>query len=253
MNGFIEQQVSEGRQVYIVCPTVEAAPEEDVAEGEFVRFDYEKSAEKLPVLKSAIEYEEKLRTLVFPKLRTAFVHGRMAGKDKDAIMRRFADGEIDILVSTTVIEVGVNVPNATLMIVENAERFGLSQLHQLRGRVGRGAAKSYCILVSDAKGENAVKRLGIMKSVSDGYKIAQYDLEMRGPGDFVTVGERGARQHGSLGFEMAGLCTDTVMLEKAFSVAKELLECDRELDNEENKALKAAVGELSGLHIASIS
>ncbi len=253
MNGFIEKQVSEGRQVYIVCPTVESAPEEEEAEGEFVRFDYERNAEKLPVLKSAIEYEEKLRTLVFPRLKTAFIHGRMSGKEKDAIMRRFADREIDILVSTTVIEVGVNVPNATVMVVENAERFGLSQLHQLRGRVGRGAEKSYCILVSDAKGENAVKRLGIMKSISDGYKIAEYDLEMRGPGDFVTVGDRGARQHGSVSFEMAGLCTDTLMLEKAFSAAAELIENDRELEKEENKALKAALGELNGLHIASIS
>ena len=253
MYGFIGQQVAEGRQIYIVCPTVEAAPEEEEAESEFVRFDFDKNAEKLPALKSAVEYEENLRKNVFPTLRTAFIHGRMQGKEKDAIMRRFADGEIDILVSTTVIEVGVNVPNATVMVVENAERFGLSQLHQLRGRVGRGAEKSYCILVSDAKGENAVKRLGIMRSVADGYKIAQYDLEMRGPGDFVTVGDRSARQHGNVNFDIAGLCTDTLMLEKAFSAASELIENDPYLEKEENKAIKAALGELNGLHIASIS
>lgn len=137
------------------------------------------------------EYAQKLQTEIFPDLKVAFVHGKMKAKEKDAVMSAFASGESDILVSTTVIEVGVDVPNANLMVVENAERFGLSQLHQLRGRVGRGAHQSYCVLVSDNKNDETRQRLKAMTKTADGFKIAEEDLRLRGPGDFF-----GLRQHG---------------------------------------------------------
>ncbi len=255
MNGFISEQIRAGRQVYIVCPTVAPKEERDEEKnGDILCFDFRDSEkEKLPELKSAVEYEKNLRENVFPQYRTAFLHGKMSGKEKTKVMSEFALGEIDILVSTTVIEVGVNVPNATVMVVENAERFGMSQLHQLRGRVGRGSEKSYCILVSDAKGEKAKKRLEIMKTVSDGYTIAKYDLEMRGPGDFVTMPGQSARQHGELDFRMAGLCTDEKLLKRAFDVAEELYALDSELTLDENKLLKNAVGDASGGRAAVIS
>ncbi len=244
MNGFISDQVKNGRQVYIVCPTVESTEElEEEKDGDILYFDFRDSErEHMPALKSAVEYERELREKTFPQYRTAFLHGKMSGKEKNAVMSAFSKGAIDILVSTTVIEVGVNVPNATLMVVENAERFGMSQLHQLRGRVGRGSAKSYCILVSDAKGEKARKRLEIMKTTSDGYTIAKYDLELRGPGDFVTLPNQSARQHGELDFRMAGLCTDTEMLNRAFEAAEELYENDPTLSRPENQILKNAIG-----------
>ncbi len=244
MNGFISEQVKAGRQVYIVCPTVESKEErEEENAGEVLYFDFRDSErESLPELKSAVDYEKDLRENVFPHFKTAFLHGRMSGKEKTRIMTEFSRGEIDILVSTTVIEVGVNVPNATLMIVENAERFGMSQLHQLRGRVGRGSEKSYCILVSDAKGEKARKRLEVMKNTSDGYTIAKYDLEMRGPGDFVSLSGQSARQHGEMGFKIAGLCTDTELLNKCFDAANELYRLDPELSLPEHALLKETIG-----------
>ncbi len=255
MNGFIRAQVESGRQVYIVCPTVEGSDAENdgEVEGEFIRFDFERSPERLPALKSAAEYERELKTRVFPTLRTALIHGRMSGAEKQDVMRRFEKGEIDILVSTTVIEVGVNVPNATVMVVENAERFGLSQLHQLRGRVGRGAEKSYCILVSDASGENAKRRLEIMRTVSDGYKIAKYDLELRGPGDLLGFGERSARQHGNFGFKLAGLCTDTVLLEKCFSEAEKLISEDPGLSLPDNARLGEEIGKTRALGASTLN
>ncbi len=255
MNGFISDQIKDGRQVYIVCPTVASKEErEEEKSGDILYFDLRDSEkEKLPELKSAVEYEKNLRENVFPQYRTAFLHGKMSGKEKNKVMSSFARGEIDILVSTTVIEVGVNVPNATVMVVENAERFGMSQLHQLRGRVGRGSEKSYCILVSDAKGEKAKKRLDVMKNTSDGYTIAKYDLEMRGPGDFVTMPGQSARQHGELDFQMAGLCTDEKMLSRAFELAEELYALDPELEFEENKLLKKVLGYASGGRAAMLS
>ena len=252
MYGFIAEQVRSGKQIYIVCPAVETQEAEE-KEDDFLYFGFEKNPEKLPKLKSAVEYENMIRTEIFPEFKTAFLHGRMNGREKDGVMRAFCAGDIDILVSTTVIEVGVNVPNATVMVVENAERFGLSQLHQLRGRVGRGADKSYCILVSDAKGENARKRLEIMRTVSDGYKIAQYDLEMRGPGDFIATSSGSARQHGELKFRIAGLCTDTLMLSKAFETAEQLVTDDPRLENPENSALRKAIGEYEALSVASLN
>ena len=209
---FTEKLVSEGRQCYIVCPLAENT------DGILTDEEYESG------LKSAAEYCEKLKTEVFPRLRIEFVHGKMKPAAKDKIMKSFSSGEVDILVSTTVIEVGVNVPNAALMVIENAERFGLSQLHQLRGRVGRGKHKSYCVLMSPvikgqlADGNNpSEKRFKIMCENESGFKISQYDLEMRGPGDFF-----GRRQHGELSFKIADLAADMALIEETKKLADEI-------------------------------
>lgn len=231
LNGFIRKQTDDGGQVYVVCPAVEEIEDEetdlslgDIDENGEIR-------EKGTPLKSAVEFSDELAR-IFPDLKVAFLHGKMKSKDKDAIMQSFADGEVQILVSTTVIEVGVNVPNASLMIVENADRFGLSQLHQLRGRVGRGARKSYCVLVSDfaKKDGKANERLKIMKNSYDGYDIAERDLAMRGPGDFLRgTADSGVRQSGGVKFKLAELCEDTGLLSAAFDEARELLATDPEL------------------------
>lgn len=259
LNGFIDKQVRQGRQVYIVCPSVEEKEDEDCeGQADIITFDLgdDYSSDVGSNLKSAVQYEQELRERIFPDFTTALLHGRMSGKEKDAIMKRFSDGEIDILVSTTVIEVGVNVPNATLMIVENAERFGLSQLHQLRGRVGRGSEKSYCVLISDSKGENARKRLEVMKNNSDGYKIAQFDLQLRGPGDFIAQstsdGSISARQHGALGLKLAQYCSDTSMLDRVFKLAEETVNDVGFLDSENNR-LAIAVKNAMGLEIKTIN
>lgn len=280
LNKFIEKQVAEGGQVYIVCPTVESKDDKDSDEegAAFLELGYtapptgnstpikpdteESEAdvqqklwflpdymqnptevqpkEAKPPLKSAVEYAERLKKDVFPDRRIEFVHGKLSGAEKDGVMRRFTEGNVDILVSTTVIEVGVNVPNATLMIVEDADRFGLSQLHQLRGRVGRGLRKSYCVLVSSAKGENAVKRLNIMKNTSDGYEIAKYDLEMRGPGDFMPSAGN-TRQHGEFRFKLAGLCSDTNVLQLAYAMASQLFERDPDLTEPQHRGIREAL------------
>ena len=200
---FLHKQVEEGGQCYIVCPQVsesEDAPDER---------------------KAVTEYAETLRREVFPDLRIAFVHGKMKPKEKEAVMSAFAAGETDILVSTTVIEVGVDVPNASVMVVENAERFGLSQLHQLRGRVGRGTRKSYCVLVSDSKNDETRQRLRVMTQTGDGFRIAEEDLRLRGPGDFF-----GLRQHGLPGLRIADLGCDAALLKEAQSAADALLARD---------------------------
>ena len=185
---FIRKLVGEGRQAYIVCPMVE-------------------ENDQLPDERKAVtEYAKKLQSEVFPDLKVAFVHGKMKPKEKDAVMAAFAAHETDILVSTTVIEVGVDVPNAAVMVIENAERFGLSQLHQLRGRVGRGKHQSYCILISDNRNEETRQRLKVMTKTTDGFQIAEEDLRLRGPGDFF-----GARQHGLPGLKVADLGCDTSM------------------------------------------
>ncbi len=276
LNKFIDKQVAEGGQVYIVCPTVENKEDKDSEEegAAFLELGYTEApkgnasqplpketdvSEKLwflpdymqnpvevqpkeakPPLKSAVEYAEQLKRDIFPDRRIEFVHGRMSGAEKDGVMRRFTEGDVDILVSTTVIEVGVNVPNATLMIVEDADRFGLSQLHQLRGRVGRGQRKSYCVLVSSAKGENAVKRLDIMKNTSDGYEIAKHDLDMRGPGDFMPSAGN-TRQHGEFRFKLAGLCSDTNVLQIAYAMASQLFERDPDLTEPQHRGIREAL------------
>lgn len=220
LGGFIEKLVSEGRQVFVVCPRIEEG--EEAGDG----------------LKSAEEHAEELRQQL-PGLRIACIHGKLKAREKDEIMSRFAAGETDVLVSTTVIEVGVDVPNAALMVVENAERFGLSQLHQLRGRVGRGKHKSWCILVSDAKGEEARARLHAMTHISDGFKIAEEDLRLRGPGDFF-----GSRQHGLPELHIADLGADMNVLKAAQDAAKRLLDSDPRLERPENKRLRSRAGEL---------
>ncbi|MBQ7380968.1 MAG: ATP-dependent DNA helicase RecG [Clostridia bacterium] len=218
---FIRKQVAEGGSVYIVCPAVEEADEE---EGDLLLSELGESLpEQKTPLKSAVNYTKELSER-HPDLRISFVHGKMKSADKDKVMTAFSRGEVDVLVSTTVIEVGVNVPNACLMIVENADRFGLSQLHQLRGRVGRGTRKSYCVLVSDTRGENAVKRLKTMCATNDGYEIAETDLKLRGPGDFLRANANmGIRQSGGTEFRIADLCDDGDMLLKAFNDAEKFL------------------------------
>ena len=220
LNAFIAKLVGEGRQVFVVCPAIEADSE--------VPMD----------LVSAEEHTLELRAAL-PGLRIECIHGRMKAKPRDEIMSRFAAGEVDVLVSTTVIEVGVDVPNAALMIIENAERFGLSQLHQLRGRVGRGRHKSYCVLVSDAKGADARERLAALTHIHDGFKIAEEDLRLRGPGDFF-----GARQHGLPELHIADLGADMDVLKTAQAAAQALLAEDPALVREENRPVRQAAERL---------
>ena len=237
LNAFIEKQVAEGGQVYVVCPAVEDTEE---VGGEIDLSDIGESGEvrQKPKLRSAVQFSEYMAER-FSNLRVEYMHGRMKSAEKEDVMRRFADGEVDVLVSTTVIEVGVNVPNASLMIVENAERFGLSQLHQLRGRVGRGNRKSYCVLVSDATEGTASERLSAMCKTYDGYNIAERDLEMRGPGDFLSGGaSEEIRQSGGVRFKLAQLCDDTGLMSAAFAAARELVAKDPELlENPEMRAV----------------
>ena len=209
---FILNEVAAGRQAYIVCPLVEEGESE---------------------LLSATEYAESLKKTVLKSCRIGILHGKMKGSEKESIMRRFKNGEIDILVATTVIEVGIDVPNATVMVIENAERFGLSALHQLRGRIGRGNYQSYCILVSDNDSEKSTQRLLVMKHSSDGFKIADEDLKMRGPGDFF-----GERQHGLINLKIANLLTDMETLQEAGEAARTILAADPLLQAQKYAGLK---------------
>ena len=205
---YIKKHLDAGYQGYIVCPLVE----EDEA------------GESAPGLKAAVTYLEELVKGPFAGYRVGLLHGKMKGKEKDGVMSAFAAGELQLLVSTTVIEVGVDVPNAVIILIENAERYGLSQLHQLRGRVGRGKVKSCCILLSDAKGEAARERLRFMTSTGDGFAIAEYDLRTRGPGDFF-----GTRQHGLPQLQFADLAADGQVLAQTQRAAARLLAEDPEL------------------------
>ena len=247
LNGFIKKNIEAGGQVYIVCPAVEEEEKlvsesgETLFKNEIVSLGGE--AEEKPRLKAAVDFAKVLSEETFPEYRSAFVHGKLNGKEKDRIMSAFAAGEIDILVSTTVIEVGVNVPRATLMIVENAETFGLSALHQLRGRVGRGKRKSYCVLVSDSKTSKAKERLGILCQSNDGFAIAQKDLEMRGPGDFLEQSFGKTRQSGEFDLGIASLEKDVKLLYTAFDEAKRVLAEDPILSSEDNKLLAKALKE----------
>lgn len=250
LNGFIRKQVEEGHQVYIVCPSVEEKKEDILDTADFNPFImYEKDT---PPLKAAVDYAKELSENVFPDLNVGFLHGKMKAKDKDSIMIDFANKKIDILVSTTVIEVGVNVPNATLMVVENAERFGLSQLHQLRGRVGRGKDKSYCILVSDSHSERSLERLDIMHTTYDGYTIAERDLKMRGPGDFFSANPS-IRQSGEVNFTIAKSCSDQELLHSAFEAARSVLSVDKTLSNPDNALLRAKVEEVCEIGAKTIN
>ena len=241
LDAFIEKQIASGGQVYIVCPTVDGGEEDE--EGDLLRFAPDGRAEMnfdRPALKAAVAWQKTLAQ-THPTRRISLVHGRMKGKEKDATMKAFAAGEIDILVATTVIEVGVNVPNASLMIVENAERFGLAQLHQLRGRVGRGKRKAYCILVSSGGGETARERLNVMKTTYDGYRIAEFDLNLRGPGDYFPTRDGGARQHGAFD---GGMNSNMEMLKEAMAAAEQTLSDDPDLEQEEHRLLAAKVRQI---------
>lgn len=212
---FIRSQVTEGRQAFIICPLVEESDRVDA--------------------KAAVAEHARLQKDVFPQQRLGLLHGRMNADEKDAVMTAFKEGHYDILVSTAVVEVGIDVPNATVILIEGAERFGLAQLHQFRGRVGRGEHKSYCILLSDDPSEQSLQRLQIMEQTNDGFVLAEKDLEMRGPGDFF-----GVRQHGLPQLRVARL-SDVAVLEMARSQALRLYEADPLLEQPEHRALAEAV------------
>ena len=216
--GFLKKQIGAGRQCFIICPMIDEG-QSDMA--------------------SVTRYAEKLRTQWLPGCSIAALHGRMKAKEKEAVMSRFSEGKINVLVSTTVVEVGVDVPNATVMLIENAERYGLSQLHQLRGRVGRGKFQSYCILISDAQKEETVSRLGVMCRTNDGFRIADADLKLRGPGDFF-----GNRQHGLPALKIADMAADMECLNRAQEAAREILVEDPQLELPEHRGLRAEVRQL---------
>lgn len=212
MYKFLEEQVKASRQAYVVCPLVEESEAVD--------------------LKAATDLAEQLQTRIFPRLRIGLMHGRLKPAEREAVMRAFRQGEIDILVSTTVVEVGVNVPNATVMVIEHAERFGLAQLHQLRGRVGRGAHQSFCLLVGSPKSEEGERRLKVMAESSDGFVIAEEDLQIRGPGEFF-----GIRQHGLPDLKISNILQDAEVLQLARQEAWQMVAGDPQLTQEEHRAL----------------
>jgi ATP-dependent DNA helicase RecG len=215
---FVRAQVEEGRQAFVICPLVEDSETQDV--------------------KAATAEYERLRAQVYPDLRLELLHGRMSGKQKDEVMRRFRAGDADILVSTSVIEVGIDVPNATVMMIEGSERFGLAQLHQFRGRVGRGADQSYCLLLSDEPGEEARRRLALMEETNDGFRLAEADLKMRGTGKLY-----GQRQSGLSGLKVADL-RDLDLIELTRREAARVLDEDPDLAKSEHAALGASVQRL---------
>ena len=252
---FIKKQVSLGGQCYVVCPAIDSNTDGEQSSYTIDSgFTLISEEEKYKNLKNAIEFAQIMQQNL-PDLNISCLHGKMKSSEKDAIMQSFSEGKIDVLVSTTVIEVGVNVPNASLMIVENAERFGLSQLHQLRGRVGRGNRKSYCILVEGSKGEKSKVRLEIMRTTYDGFEIAEKDLLERGPGDFFAAMSDGnsMRQSGGFKFEMASLSTDTELMNAAFLSAKRLIAEDPNLTKEENKLLHKEVSKIFTSDFSTIS
>ncbi len=215
---YVKKHIDRGMQGYIVCPLVEKG-ETDLA--------------------SAEEFKKELADGFFKGYRVGLLHGKLKSSEKESVMKCFANGEIDLLVSTTVIEVGVDVPNAVIMVIENAERFGLSQLHQLRGRIGRGENSSTCILISDAQNEEAVRRLRTMTQTTDGFRIADEDLKLRGPGDFF-----GSRQHGLPELKIADMLNDTAVVRQTHTAASEIIAKDPELKSEENKSLNPAIAAL---------
>lgn len=218
VNNFIKKQIEEGRQCYIVCPLVEENEEIDA--------------------KSVLELAEKYKNETFKEYKVEYIHGKMRPKEKDEIMLEFKEGKIDILISTTVIEVGVNVPNSSIMVIENAERFGLAQLHQLRGRVGRGEYESYCILKCNGGNDLIRQRMDIMTKTDNGFTIAEKDLELRGSGDFF-----GTKQHGLPEFKIANLFQDMEALKEVQALAIEIINKDPELLSEENARLNKLVNQ----------
>ena len=208
---FIRRQVAEGRQAFVVYPLVEESEHTEA--------------------KAAVEEHARLQEKIFPNLRLGLLHGRLRSEEKDAVMRAFSDGALDVLIATSVVEVGIDVPNATVIVIEGAERFGLAQLHQFRGRVGRGEHPSYCLLLSDANEGESVRRLQALETNTDGFALAQIDLELRGPGDFL-----GTRQSGLPPLRTAQL-TDLRTLESARTVAKQIFAADPQLTAPEHRAL----------------
>ena len=225
---FIEKEVAAGGQAYVICPMVE---ESEMMDAENV-----------------LDYTKQLRKKLPPGIRVEYLHGKMKGREKNQVMEQFASGEIQVLVSTTVVEVGVNVPNATVMMIENAERFGLAQLHQLRGRVGRGERQSYCIMVDSSGEEDTRKRLDILNRSNDGFYIASEDLKLRGPGDIF-----GQRQSGDLAFQLADIFTDADLLKAVSEEARRLREEDPLLEKEGHRALKQKLEEYLGLSYEKLS
>jgi len=220
---FVKEQVDAGKQAYIVFPLIE-------------------ESEKLDYKNLQDGFDQLLQFFERPKYQVDMLHGRMKPEEKDAVMERFKNGVSQILVSTTVIEVGINVPNATVMIIENAEKFGLAQLHQLRGRVGRGGNQSYCILMTGNKVSNVAKdRLAAMVETTDGFEIAEYDLKLRGPGDI-----EGTRQSGLLDLKLASITKDADLLERARFVAYDMLQKDPNLTNSSNKAFRELIRQRRG-------
>jgi len=215
---FVREQISEGRQAFVICPLVEES--EAIA------------------TKAAVQEYERLAREVFRDLRLGLVHGRVPAGERETTMRAFRDGELDVLVSTAVVEVGIDVPNAAVMMVEGADRFGLSQLHQFRGRVGRGEHQSYCLLLSENPSEEAQERLRLMESIHDGFRLAEEDLRLRGPGEYF-----GTRQTGMPDLKTARL-SDIDIIEKARGEAARLLEVDPELAAPEHALLRSQVDRL---------
>ena len=216
---FLDKSIKEGNQAYVVCPLISETENDD--------------------LKNAVELSEKLSG-IFPRYKIGLIHGKMRPKEKDAVMDEFSKGNINILVSTTVIEVGVNVPKANIMIIENAERFGLSQLHQLRGRVGRGCDQAFCILFSHGKNEVTRKRMKIMCESNDGFYISEEDLKLRGPGDFF-----GTRQHGLPEMKIANLFEDREILIKAQKCAEDIIKEDINLEMSKHQGIKEKINDLT--------
>jgi len=238
VNAFIRKLVDEGRQVYIICPMIEEHSEDEI-NGLSLQDFKSRTITNQTGLSSAVDYHKNLQSKVFQDFCVELVHGKMPAKKKEAAMKAFASGEADILVATTVVEVGVDVPNAALMIVENADRFGLSQLHQLRGRVGRGEHESFCVLFRGAAGETSKERLEILRTTNDGFKIAEEDLKLRGPGDFF-----GSRQHGLPEMKIANLASDMVVLSIAQKAAEENLRNDPQLESPENRKLSEQIKQM---------
>ena len=225
---FAKDQIDSGQQCMIVYPLVEESEKSDLA--------------------AAVEMFEKLQKSAFSNYKVGLIHGKMNGEEKKEVMRRFKENKINIIIATTVIEVGIDVPNATVMLIEHAERFGLTQLHQLRGRVGRGIKKSYCILVNRGTNELSAKRLEIMESTNDGFEIADEDLILRGPGDYV-----GFKQSGFVKYKIADMVTDGPIIRTARILAKSIIESDPTLENHENVKAQVIEDYKNNLHFVKLN